>query len=146
MPDTKVKQEWRPAITAFICGWCAAGAADLAGDSHLTYPADVRIVQVPCVGRINPLLIARALQKGADGVLVIGCHPCDCHFQTGNLVRRRTVAVLKKYLAYLGIDGARVQIAWVSASEGTRFAAIVNQAVADIGALGPQQQLVEKVV
>ena len=136
---------WEPAITAFICSWCAAGAADLAGDSQLQYGAGVRLVKVPCVARINPLYIIKTLQQGADGVLVTGCHPKDCHFISGNLVQRRTFGVIKKYLAYLGLDENRVQFAWVSASEGTRFAALMQKLVNDVKQLGPQTQLVKEV-
>jgi coenzyme F420-reducing hydrogenase delta subunit len=142
--NKKGRADWEPTITAFICNWCAAGAADLAGDSQLQYSPGVHLVKVPCVGRINPLYIVKALQKGADGVLVAGCHPGDCHFISGNLVQRRKFGVIKKYLGYLGINPDRVQFSWVSASEGTRFANLINKLVNDVQKLGPQKQLVKE--
>lgn len=135
---------WEPSIIIFLCSWCAAGAADLAGDSQLQYNPGVRLVKVPCVGRLNPLYILHALQKGADGVLVVGCHPQDCHFISGNLVQRRSFGVIKQYLSYLGIESNRVQCAWVSASEGTRFAELLEKMVKEVKQLGPQQQMSSK--
>lgn len=134
---------WEPVVTAFICSWCAAGAADLAGDSQLQYSPGVRLIKVPCVGRLNPLYIIKALQKGADGVMVAGCHPGDCHFISGNLVQRRKFGMVKKYLGYLGLNPDRVQFSWVSASEGTRFADLVNKLVNDVKTLGPQKQMIK---
>jgi len=137
---------WEPSVTAFICSWCAAGAAGLAGDSQKTYPAGVRIIQVPCVARINPLYIMKALQGGSDGVLVVGCHPGDCHYISGNLVQRRKFGVMKRFLANLGINPDRVQIAWVTASEGIRFASLVDNIVEDIKKIGPQKNIAKEAV
>ncbi|MFC1582103.1 hydrogenase iron-sulfur subunit [Planctomycetota bacterium] len=140
MTDVKEKDL---TITVFMCNWCAAGAADLAGDSQLEYPANVRIVPVPCAGRINPLYIIKALQRGADGVLVAGCHPGDCHFISGNRVQSRKFAVIKKFLGYLGLDSGRVQFSWVTASEGARFAGLIRKIAEDVGRLGSQKELVK---
>ena len=134
---------WEPKIVAFLCNWCSYAGADLAGVSRLQYPTNVRIIRVPCSGRIDPLYIVRALQEGVDGVLVSGCHPGDCHYISGNLVARRKFALLKSYLEYLGIEPGRVQFSWVSASEGTRFAALIEKVVEDVRALGPATKMVK---
>jgi coenzyme F420-reducing hydrogenase delta subunit len=142
----QTSQEWEPRITVFLCSWCAAAAADLAGTSKLDYPSGARIIKVPCVARINPLYIIKTLQQGADGVLAVGCHPGDCHYISGNLVQRRKFTVVKKFLDNLGIDPNRVQFAWVTASEGTRFAGLINQMVQDIKESGPQKNIVKGAV
>src|SRR3990170_1469634 len=116
--------EFEPKIVGFLCNWCAYAGADLAGVSRIQYPPNVRIIRVPCSGRINPAFLLRVLQNGADAVLVSGCHPGDCHYIRGNLVARRKFALLKEMLQYVGIEPERVQFSWVSASEGGRFAAI----------------------
>ena len=121
-----------PTIVAFLCNWCSYAGADLAGVSRLQYPANVRVIRVPCSGRVDPLYIIKALQEGADGVLVSGCHPGDCHYISGNLVARRKFAMLKGFLEYLGIEPQRVQFSWVSASEGGRFASLIEKVVNDV--------------
>jgi F420-non-reducing hydrogenase iron-sulfur subunit len=133
-----------PTIVAFLCNWCSYAGADLAGVSRLQYPANVRVIRVPCSGRVNPLYIIKALQEGADGVLVAGCHPGDCHYISGNLVARRKFAMLKGFLNYLGIEPERVQFSWVSASEGGRFAALIEKVVADVKKLQSTKQLVRE--
>lgn len=135
---------WQPRIVAFLCNWCSYAGADLAGVSRLQYPPDVRIIRVPCSGRINPIYILKALQNGADGVLVSGCHPGDCHYISGNLVARRRFALLKRLLTYAGIEPERVQFSWVSASEGGRFADLMTRVSAEIRALGPADKLVKE--
>ena len=137
MSEAKEARSWEPKIVAFLCNWCSYAGADLAGVSRLQYPTNVRIIRVPCSGRIDPLYIVRVLQEGIDGVLVSGCHPGDCHYISGNLVARRKFALLKSYLDYLGIEPGRVQFSWVSASEGSRFAALIEKVVEDVRALGP---------
>lgn len=129
--------DWEPKIVAFACSWCASLAADLAGTGRNTYPDGVRIVRVPCVGRIDPLYVTKALQNGADGVLIYGCHPKDCHHYSGNAKAKRKFALLKRFLVFVGLEPERVQIAWVTASEGTRFADVANRVVADVKKLGP---------
>lgn len=133
-----------PTVVAFLCNWCSYAGADLAGVSRMQYPANVRIVRVPCSGRVDPLYIIKALQEGADGVLVSGCHPGDCHYISGNLVARRKFAMLKSFLGYLGIEPERVQFSWVSASEGGRFAALIEKVVADVKNLKTKRKLLKE--
>jgi F420-non-reducing hydrogenase iron-sulfur subunit len=140
----KTEEGWEPTIVAFLCNWCSYAGADLAGVSRFQYQPNVRILRVPCSGRINPLYIVKALQKGIDGVLVSGCHPGDCHYISGNLMARRKFALLKNFLAYIGIEPERVQFSWVSAAEGARFADLINKVVDDVRKLGPAKQLVKK--
>ncbi|MBN2443396.1 MAG: hydrogenase iron-sulfur subunit [Spirochaetales bacterium] len=128
---------WEPKIVAFLCNWCSYAGADLAGVSRIQYGTNIRIVRVPCSGRINPQYILKALQNGADGVLVSGCHPGDCHYISGNLVARRKFALVKKLIEYVGIEPERVQFSWVSASEGVRFASLINNVIADVKKVGP---------
>ncbi len=133
-----------PTIVAFLCNWCSYAGADLAGVSRMQYPANVRMIRVPCSGRVDPLYIIKALQEGADGVLVSGCHPGDCHYISGNLVARRKFAMLKSFLEYLGIEPERVQFSWVSASEGGRFAALIEKVVADVKNLKTKRKLLKE--
>ncbi len=135
--------EFEPKIVAFLCNWCSYAGADLAGVSRIQYPTNIRIIRVPCSARINPLYIFKALQNGADGVLVSGCHPGDCHYISGNLVARRKFALLKNFLQDLGIEPERVQFSWVSASEGGRFAQIVDKISNEIKELGPACKMVK---
>jgi len=142
-PEEKV-DKWEPKIIAFLCNWCSYAGAHLAGVSRLQYPPNTKIIRVPCSGRISPLLILRCLQHGADGVLVSGCHPGDCHYISGNYVARRKFAILNNLLEYLGIEKGRVQFAWVSAAEGKRFAELVQKVTEDVRTLGPATRLVRK--
>jgi len=137
------EKAWEPKITAFLCNWCSYAGADLAGVSRIQYPHNIRIIRVPCSGRINPAFLLRALQNGADAVLVSGCHPGDCHYISGNLAARRKFALLRELLQYAGIEPERVQFTWVSASEGGRFAAIVEKVVEQARRLGPNRKLVK---
>ena len=134
---------FEPKVVAFLCNWCSYAGADLAGVSRIQYPHNVRIIRVPCSGRINPVFLLRALQNGADAVLVSGCHPGDCHYLRGNLLARRKFALLKELLQYAGIEPERVQFTWVSASEGGRFAAVVEKVVEQVRKLGPNRKLVK---
>jgi F420-non-reducing hydrogenase iron-sulfur subunit len=139
-----MSEAWQPKIVAFLCNWCSYAGADLAGVSRLQYPPNIRVVRVPCSGRINPLFILAALQNGADGVLVSGCHPGDCHYLSGNLVARRKFNTITDLLAYVGIEPGRVQFSWVSASEGGRFSDLVRQVSEDVKKLGPQRRLAKE--
>jgi coenzyme F420-reducing hydrogenase delta subunit len=139
--DAGTAAAWQPKIVAFLCTWCSYAGADLAGVSRMQYPPSIRVIRVPCSGRINPLFILSALQSGADGVLVSGCHPGDCHYLSGNLVARRKFALVKSLLEFVGVEPDRVQFSWVSASEGARFAALVAKVTEDVRKLGPQKQL-----
>jgi len=140
----KNADNWEPKIVAFLCNWCSYAGADLAGVSRFQYPVNVRVIRVPCSGRVDPMFIVKALQKGADGVLVSGCHPGDCHYISGNLVARRKFALLKNFLGYLGIEPERVQFSWVSASEGNLFASLIEKVVNDVKKLGPGKKLVKQ--
>ena len=137
--------DFEPRILAFLCNWCSYAGADLAGTSRIQYPPNIRVIRVPCSGRVSPLYIVKALQEGADGVLVSGCHPGDCHYQTGNYFARRKFAVLKKLLDYLGIEEGRVQFSWVSAAEGGKFAEVVKVVTEEVKKLGPANRLVRRV-
>jgi coenzyme F420-reducing hydrogenase delta subunit len=139
-----MSEAWEPKIVAFLCNWCSYAGADLAGVSRMQYPPNIRVVRVPCSGRINPLFILAALQNGADGVLVSGCHPGDCHYLSGNLVARRKFNTIGDLLTYAGIEPERVQFSWVSASEGGRFSELVRQVSEDVRKLGPQRRLAKE--
>lgn len=136
-------ETWEPRIIAFLCSWCSYAGADLAGVSRLQYPTNIRIVRVPCSGRINPFYVVKSLQQGWDGVLVSGCHPGDCHYLSGNYYARRRFAVLKNLLEYVGVEEGRVQFSWVSAGEGEKFAKVVNEVTEKVKKLGPATRLVK---
>ena len=139
-----MEKEAEPKIVAFLCNWCSYAGADLAGVSRLQYPPNIRVIRVPCSGRVNPLFILRALRQGADGVLVSGCHPGDCHYLSGNYFARRKFALLKNLLEYVGIEPGRVQFSWVSASEGGKFSQLVSEVTQEVKALGQNQKLVKR--
>ena len=138
--DNCMKKEFEPKILAFLCNWCSYAGADLAGTSRIQYPPNVRVVRVMCSGRVNPMFVVNALQQGVDGVIIGGCHPGECHYEQGNYLTRRRIAVLKKILEYIGIDPRRVQMTWVSASEGGKFAQVIKNVTDDIKKLGPVRQ------
>lgn len=133
-------------IVGFLCNWCSYGGADTAGVGRLAQPTDLRIIRVPCSGRINPLFVARALLSGADGVLVSGCHPRDCHYSEGNFYARRRLEVFKRFLPTLGIDPDRFEYVWVSASEGQRWQTVVAKFTEQIHKLGPAPSLQPAVI
>jgi len=118
-------------IVAFLCNWCSYAGADLAGVSRFQYPPHLRIIRVPCSGRVDPLFIFTAL-KSADGVLVSGCHPGDCHYTSGNLVARRKFALVKGLLEFIGIEDGRVQFDWISAAEGNKFAQTAAKVASEV--------------
>lgn len=128
-------------IVAFLCNWCSYAGADLAGISRIQYPPNVRVIRVMCSGRVSPQLILRALKDGADGVLVSGCHPGDCHYIKGNLYTRRQLRLLRNILEFIGIEPERLQMSWVSASEGGKFADVVRLTVDIIRKLGPNIEM-----
>ena len=128
---------FEPNILGILCNWCSYAGADLAGTSRKKYSPNVRIVRVMCSGRVEPAFILKAFQLGADGVLICGCHPGDCHYAEGNYKAARRIPLLKKMLAQLGIEDERVRLEWVSASEGERFAAIVDEMTEQLRRLGP---------
>ncbi len=131
--------DWEPRLLGLLCKWCSYAGADLAGTSRKKYPANIRVIRVPCSGRVDPLFILKALRLGFDGVLVSGCHPGDCHYQTGNYYARRRMAITKKFLEYMGINPQRLQVSWVSASEGGKFAEVVTEMTQEIKELGPNR-------
>lgn len=131
---------WEPRIVAFVCNWCTYTGADLAGTSRLKYQANVRMIRVPCTGRIDPVFIIKAFEKGADGVLVSGCHPNDCHYNTGNFHARRRWIFFRQLLEYVGIDQSRLHFSWVSASEGQKWVTVVNDVTDAVRAHGPFEQ------
>jgi F420-non-reducing hydrogenase iron-sulfur subunit len=128
---------FEPRIIGFLCNWCSYAGADLAGVSRIQYPPNIRVVRVMCSGRIDPVIPLEVLAKGADGVLVLGCHPGDCHYSEGNLYEERKIKMLKKLLALTGVGSDRLKLEWVSASEGQRFAQLVTQFTEEIRKLGP---------
>jgi len=133
MPETP----WEPRIVAFFCNWCTYTAADLAGVSRLKYAPNVRVIRLMCSGRVDPQFILEALARGADGVLIGGCHPGDCHYAEGNYKPLRRMRMLRRMLAALGIEPERVRLEWIAASEGDKLRQVVNDMVARIRALGP---------
>ena len=132
-----VPTEWRPRIVAFLCNWCSYTGADLAGISRIQWDPSVSIVRVMCSGRMDPTFVVKAFRMGADGVIISGCHPGDCHYQEGNYKTLRRVHLLKRLLAGFGIDPERLRLVWVSASEGDQWAHTANDMAAEMRALGP---------
>jgi F420-non-reducing hydrogenase iron-sulfur subunit len=132
MPDPN----WQPRIVAFFCNWCTYTAADLAGVSRLKYAPNVRVIRLMCSGRVDPQFILEALARGADGVLIGGCHLGDCHYVEGNYKTMRRFQMLKRMLAEMGIEDQRVRMEWISASEGERVKTVINEMVEQIKALG----------
>src|SRR4030042_1121377 len=135
----KMEKDFEPNIIGFLCNWCSYAGADLAGTSRIQYPPNLKVIRVMCSGRINPIFVINALQQGADGVLIGGCHPGDCHYERGNYLARRRYAILRELLEYVGIDPRRVRMTWVSASEGKKFAEVVQEVTDEIRELGPMQ-------
>lgn len=138
---TEQKKEYLPTIVAFCCNWCSYAGADLAGSSRLTYPANVKIIRVPCSCRVNPMFVLKAFQRGADGVILCGCHPGDCHYVTGNYYTRRRMSLLFSFLNYMGIEKERTRVEWVSAAEGAKFSAVMNDFAKKINELGENKRL-----
>ncbi|MBQ9485635.1 MAG: hydrogenase iron-sulfur subunit [Clostridia bacterium] len=134
-------KEWKPKIVAFCCNWCSYAGADLAGSSRLSYPAEVKIIRIPCSCRLNPTFILKAFQRGADGVILCGCHPGDCHYTSGNYFARRRMTTLFSMLNYLGVEKDRTRVEWVSAAEGARFSQVMNDFVKRITELGENRKL-----
>ena len=128
---------FEPKIVGFLCNWCSYTGADLAGTSRIQYAPNVRVIRVMCSARVDPTFVIRALEEGADGVLICGCHPGDCHYSEGNYKLMRRYPLLKKLLEDYGVESDRVRLEWVSASEGQRFADIVNDMTERVRKLGP---------
>jgi coenzyme F420-reducing hydrogenase delta subunit len=132
-------QNYEPKILVFACNWCSYAGADLAGVSRLEMPPNCRIIRVMCSGRVRPEFIISALCRGIDGVVILGCHPGECHYSEGNYYTRRRGFVLKKLLEYVGIEPERFQVKWISASEGGEFANLIKKLVKEIKKLGPNK-------
>lgn len=132
--------DFEPNIVAFLCNWCSYAGADLAGTSRIQYPSNVRVIRVMCSGRVNPLFVMNALQQGADGVLVSGCHPGDCHYMQGNYYARRRFNLMRNFLEYLGVEPQRVRMSWVSASEGAKWKEVIEEVVNGVKEVGPMDQ------
>ena len=135
--DSDVTTEWQPRIVAFLCNWCSYAGADLAGMSRLKYPAAIKIIRVPCSGRVDPMFVLKSFERGADMVLMSGCHPGDCHYSSGNYHARRKLPAFRELLAFLGIDPRRFKISWVSAAEGAKWSSLVAEITEEARALGP---------
>jgi F420-non-reducing hydrogenase iron-sulfur subunit len=130
-------EEFKPTIVSFLCNWCSYTGADLAGTSRMTYAPNIRVIRVMCSGRVDPTFVLTAFNEGADGVLICGCHPGDCHYHEGNYKCLRRYHLLQKYIQQMGIHKDRLRLAWVSASEGKQFAELANEMTETVTALGP---------
>jgi coenzyme F420-reducing hydrogenase delta subunit len=132
--------EFEPKIIAYVCNWCTYAGADLTGTSRIKYASNVKIVRFPCTGRIDFMLLLKAFASGADGIIVSGCHPNDCHYTSGNFHARRRWIVFRSLLDFIGVDINRIHFTWVSAAEGAKWAKIVNSTVTQIRQLGPYSE------
>lgn len=134
-----MSEQFEPTIVAFVCNWCTYTAADLAGTSRMVQQPNLRLVRMMCTGMVDPKYVIKALLSGADGVLVSGCHPGDCHYINGNYKARRRIKLLNEILPQFGIEKERVKLTWVGASEGNEFAATVNNFINEIREMGPME-------
>ncbi len=134
---SNTEKEFEPKLIGFLCRWCTSAAADLAGVSRIQYPPNMVNIRVMCSGAVDVMYIWKALFEGADGVFIGGCHPGDCHYQSGNYKARRRITILKTIMKTLGLDEKRVRLEWVAASEGQRFARVVNEFTTEIKKMGP---------
>ena len=130
-------------VTAFCCNWCSYAGADLAGTSRLSYPAEVKIIKIPCSCRVNPMFVLRAFGMGADGVILCGCHPGDCHYGTGNYYTRRRFKLFSGMLRFMGIEKERFRLEWVSAAEGAKFAKTMHEFTEGVKILGKNTRIVD---
>jgi F420-non-reducing hydrogenase iron-sulfur subunit len=135
-----MEEKFEPKIAAFVCNWCTYTGADLAGTSRLKQETNARLIRVPCTGRIDPVFIIKAFENGADGVLISGCHPGDCHYNAGNFHARRRWILFKNLLDFIGIDSSRLHFSWVSASEGKKWVDVVDGVIDIVRAKGPFKQ------
>jgi coenzyme F420-reducing hydrogenase delta subunit len=135
--NKQLMTNFEPKIVAFVCNWCTYAGADLTGTSRIKYASNVRIIRFPCTGRIDYMLLLKAFDEGADGIMISGCHPNDCHYTSGNFHARRRWIMFRSLCDFIGIDTRRIIFSWVSAAEGARWAEIVNSTVASVRELGP---------
>ena len=133
------QSDFEPKILGFLCNWCSYAGADLAGVSRIQYPPNIKIIRVMCSGRVDPALVVEALTRGIDGVIITGCHPGDCHYQSGNYQTERRFKALSEALSYTSMEPERIRLEWVSASEGTRFGEVIREFTEQIKKLGPNQ-------
>jgi len=131
------QEHFEPRLIGFLCNWCSYTGADLAGTARMIYAPNIRIIRVMCTGRVDPQFVLKAFHEGADGVLISGCHPGDCHYQEGNYKAMRRHKLLSKVLGQFGIEKERFRLEWVSASEGTKFQQVCNEFTEQIRRLGP---------
>ena len=136
--------EFEPKIIGFLCNWCSYAGADLAGVSRIQYPPNIRVIRVMCSGRVDPVIVLEMFANGADGVIVMGCHPGECHYLEGNFYAERRIKMLKRLIECTGLEPERLRLEWVSASEGTRFAGVVEDFTNQIRHLGPSPLAGEK--
>ena len=137
MEENLEEKRFEPVIVAYCCNWCSYAGADLAGTSRFEYPTNIRIIRVMCTGRMDPTLVLEALKMGADGVLIAGCHPGDCHYQKGNFMMEKRFDYLKKAVKSVSIEPERLRLEWVSASEGGKWAALSREMTEEVRRLGP---------
>ncbi len=135
--------DFEPKVVAFVCNWCTYAGADLTGTSRIKYSPNVKIIRFPCTGRIDFMLLIKAFANGADGVIVSGCHPNDCHYTSGNFHARRRWTMFRTLLNFMGIEVDRIQFTWVSAAEGAKWAEVVNSTVDRIKEMGPYKKYQE---
>jgi len=135
----KKMEKFEPVIVAFVCNWCTYTAADLAGTSRLSYPDNIRLIRVMCTGMVDPQYVIKAFLEGADGVLISGCHPGDCHYINGNYKARRRIKLLKEILPRFGIEKDRLRLTWIGASDGIEFAEVMTRLNDQIIEMGPSQ-------
>ncbi len=128
---------FEPRIVAYLCNWCTYTGADLAGTSRLQYPPNIRIIRTMCSGAVDPVYVLKPLLDGVDGIIIGGCHPGDCHYQTGNYKTRRRFVALQEILKASGFEDERIWLRWISASEGQKFADTINEFVTSLKELGP---------
>jgi len=136
--------DWETKIMTFLCNWCSYGGADLAGVSRLQYPANIRVIRIPCTGRMSPKFILAAFRHGSDGVWVSGCHPGDCHYISGNYYARRRFALLKNLLDHTGIVPGRLHFSWISSAEGTKFVEGAKEVTEEVRALWPANYFIKR--
>ena len=134
------EQKFDPKIIVFACNWCSYAGADLAGVSRLQYPPNVKIVRIMCTGRMEPSVILNTFHQGADGVLVSGCHPGDCHYVSGNLQARRRFAIFRKLMEFSGLDINRMRFSWIAAAEGGTWVKVIDDFINDLKKIGPYKQ------
>ena len=138
-----IDSTFEPKIIGFFCNWCTYAGADLAGVSRFQYPTNMRIIRIPCSGRISAKMILHAIRSGADGIWISGCHPGDCHYIEGNYYARRKFTLLKELLEYTGLEPGRLQFSWISSAEGVKFAAMAQEVIEAVRKLGPASRIIK---